>query len=183
MIRGDSTEYNLLQKWCDRNHFLKHTEYIATCEIGVREGMGSKIILDHVKPNLHIGIDPYANIKYQHYDHSPAYTCDYTDDMYHQMMLDFKDYKNFQMFKMTDIDFMNRYHYITPFHLVHFDGPHRTQDVIRESLYFADRSVLGTRFIFDDYPKYHMDLIKGLLKTWGFIEKEAGTNKMMLEKQ
>jgi hypothetical protein len=51
MIQGDSVEYNLLAKWsnfdCDGHH---------SCEIGVRDGMGSKIIMDNIKNNyLHIG--------------------------------------------------------------------------------------------------------------------------------
>ena len=183
MIRGDSTEYELLQKWCDRKHFLKHLEYITSCEIGVREGMGSKIILDTLKPNLHIGIDPYGNLNYQHYDHTPAYICDYTDQMYEQMVQDFKDYNNFKVFKITDIDFMNRYHHIGPFQLVHFDGPHMTKDVLREAIYFADKSAIGTRFIFDDYPKYNMKLISDVLFHWNFKILENGQNKICLERQ
>jgi hypothetical protein len=66
MIQGDSVEYDLLAKWsnfdCDGHH---------SCEIGVRDGMGSKIIMDNIKNNyLHIGVDPYANLNYQHYDHN-----------------------------------------------------------------------------------------------------------------
>ena len=44
MIKGDSTDYNLLERWtkdfdCDG---------IASVEIGVLEGMGSKIINDNL---------------------------------------------------------------------------------------------------------------------------------------
>ena len=44
MIKGDSSDYNLLEQWtkdfdCDG---------FASVEIGVREGMGSKIIMDNV---------------------------------------------------------------------------------------------------------------------------------------
>jgi hypothetical protein len=64
MIQGDSVEYHLLAKWsnfdCDGHH---------SCEIGVRDGMGSKIIMDNIKNNyIHTGVDPYANLNYQHYD-------------------------------------------------------------------------------------------------------------------
>jgi hypothetical protein len=59
MIEGDSDEYSLLKKWssdfnCDGHY---------SCEIGVRQGMGSKTIMDNVKNNyLHIGVDPYGAI-------------------------------------------------------------------------------------------------------------------------
>ena len=65
MIKGDSSDYELLKQWtkdfdCDG---------FASVEIGVREGMGSKIIMDNVINNyIHIGIDPYGNLEYQHYD-------------------------------------------------------------------------------------------------------------------
>ena len=65
MIRGDSAEYELLEKWSkgfDCNGYY-------SCEIGVREGLGSKIIMDNVINNyLHIGIDPYGDLVYQHLD-------------------------------------------------------------------------------------------------------------------
>jgi hypothetical protein len=182
MIRGDSTEYELLVKWCETSPYANQEGSIS-CEIGVREGMGTKIILDHLKPQVHIGIDPYGNLKYQHYDTSPAYTCDYTDDMYHQMMQDFAEYKNFQMYKMTDIDFMKRFNYLDGYCFVHFDGPHMTKDVIREAIYFADKAIDHARFIFDDYPKYNMSKICDLLAYWDFKVLEKGENKICLEKQ
>ena len=45
MIKGDSTEYNLLEKWTkdfDCQGFM-------TAEVGVREGLGSKSMLDNLK--------------------------------------------------------------------------------------------------------------------------------------
>ena len=63
MIRGDSGDYDLLEKWsknfdCNGHH---------TCELGVREGQGSKIIIDNVLNNyFHIGVDPYGDLKYKH---------------------------------------------------------------------------------------------------------------------
>lgn len=181
MIRGDSSEYDLLKKWCEESpHAGKEASMSA--EIGVREGMGTKIILDHFKPQVHIGIDPYGNLKYQHYDDSPSYTCDYTDDMFHQMMTDFQNYTNFQMFKTTDIEFMNRFNYMKDYSLVHFDGPHMTKDVIREVIFFADRAVKDAFFIFDDYPKYNMSKIIDILNYWDFREYEKGANKLCLRK-
>jgi hypothetical protein len=46
MIQGDSVEYDLLAKW---SNFDCKGDY--SCEIGVRDGMGSKIIMDNIKNN------------------------------------------------------------------------------------------------------------------------------------
>jgi hypothetical protein len=48
MIQGDSVEYDLLAKWAD---FDCKGDY--SCEIGVRDGMGSKIIMDNIKNNYY----------------------------------------------------------------------------------------------------------------------------------
>ena len=173
-IRGDSVEYELLKKWCDD---LKLTPEILTCEIGIREGLGSKIILESIKERLrnmnynmsyfrHIGIDPYNNLKYQHYDNSPSYTSDYTNEMCETMRKDFKNEKNFEFYQLDDKTFMELHSSawtMRNFNLVHFDGPHMTRDVISEAVWFADRSVSGTRFIFDDYKKYDSDTLIKML--------------------
>lgn len=188
MIKGDSTEYNLLRDWCETAPLFDTSTRILTCEIGVREGLGSKIIMDCFKERLqekeykHIGIDPYNNLKYQHYDHTPAYTCDYTEEMRQQMVKDFKDYKEFDFKNMTDVQFMYEFYWTQPYHFVHFDGPHMTKDVLTEAIFFANRSVKGTRFVFDDYPKYQMDQIAFALTYFDFKTKEAGENKIMLER-
>ena len=45
MIRGDSSEYELLKKWCETLPFYKDPKSVTTCEVGVREGLGSQIIM------------------------------------------------------------------------------------------------------------------------------------------
>ena len=169
--------YELLAKWAAecKNKNL-------SCEIGVREGLGSKIILDNMKPNKHIGIDPYGNLNYQHYDHTDKYQCDYTEGMRVQLLKDMSVYENFDLFHMTDIDFMDRFYDAGAFDFVHFDGPHMTRDVLREAIWFGDRSTSGTRFVFDDYTKYNQRLINEVLTYFGFVVQEEGTNKIMLEK-
>ena len=188
MIRGDSSEYELLKKWCESTPVYSPKERFYSCEIGVREGLGSKIIMDtfreriHGTPYMHFGVDPYGNLEYQHYDNTGAYTCDYTDEMYEQMMKDFESYPMYFFTKMTDTEFMNSYTNIDYFNFVHFDGPHMTKDVITEAVWFANKSIKGTRFIFDDYPKYDMPFIEKILEKYGFIRKEAGKNKICLER-
>ena len=181
-IKGDSTEYELLNKWADPEHF-KNIPFLQTCEIGVREGLGSKIIMDRLNPHIHFAVDPYGNLNYQHYDESGSYQCDYTDDMMKRTMAYFTEkYPQMHFFKLKDTDFMNHYHYLTNFSFVHFDGPHMTKDVIREAVWFADRAPIGARFVFDDYPKYGMFLIKDMMARWGFEQLEAGSNKICLQK-
>ena len=186
MIRGDSKDYNLLDNWV--RGLRAESKDILSCEIGVREGLGSKIIMDAIKSQgprtyMHIGIDPYGNLKYQHYDNSPAYTADYTNDMRLQLEKDLSEYKEFKLFHMTDKEFMRRYPEYGPFHLIHFDGPHMTRDVADEAMFFAQRGTIGTRFIFDDFKTYKMSLIQEMCSWYGFKEIDKGNNKICLEKQ
>ena len=183
MIKGDSIEYDLLAKWAD---FDCNGYY--SCEIGVRDGMGSKTIMDNIKNNyMHIGVDPYANLRYQHYDNSHSYTADYTDEMRDTMLNDLKEYRNngkFHLANMPDKSFMtSAMYYDNVFAFVHFDGPHMTKDVITEAVWFANKSAPNTRFVFDDYHHYKMDQIALILGNWNFKTIEAGRNKIMLEKK
>ena len=184
MIRGDSTEYELLDKWTKGFDCMGY----KTCEIGVREGLGSKIIMDNVVNNyLHVGVDPYGNLEYQHYDDTGAYTRDYTDEMRDTMLSDFKPYINqgkFTLCNMTDTQFMNdTEHRHSKFAFVHLDGPHMTKDVITEAVWFANRSVKGTRFVFDDYKKYNIHKINDVLDFFNFVLVEPGNNKICYEKK
>lgn len=174
---------DLLEKWsknfdCDGHY---------TCEIGVREGHGSKIIMDNVLNNyMHVGIDPYANLKYQHYDNVPAYTADYTDEMRDTMLTNFREYRNqgkFRLANMTDKLFMSHpNHQDMTFAFVHFDGPHTSRDVMTEAIWFAERSAPHSRFVFDDHPKYQMSRIAYSLELYGFVTHGMGDNKCMLAK-
>jgi hypothetical protein len=181
MIRGDSGEYDLLTKWanfdCEGNY---------SCEIGVREGFGSKIIMDNIKNNfIHIGVDPYGNLNYQHYDTSPSYTADYTDEMRDRLIEDMKPYAGkFHLANMTDTLFMCHPDYNEKkFSFVHFDGPHMTKDVLTEAVWFANRSAPRTRFVFDDHKTYSMDTIAYALTAFNFRTIEIGEHKILLERK
>lgn len=192
MIRGDSAEYELLEKWSkgfDCNGYY-------SCEIGVREGLGSKIIMDNVINNyLHIGIDPYGDLVYQHLDNQKDCQWEglekgvaptYSDKLRDQLLEDFKPYiekGKFTLSNVTDTLFMTYPpNQDKKFAFVHFDGPHMTRDVITEAVWFANRSAPNTRFIFDDYPQYNQRIINEMLVYFGFIVKEEGENKILLEK-
>ena len=181
MIRGDSGEYDLLTKWANFD-----CEGHYSCEIGVREGLGSKIIMDNIKNNfIHIGVDPYGNLNYQHYDTSPSYTADYTDEMRDRLIEDMKPYAGkFHLANMTDTLFMCHPDYNEKkFSFVHFDGPHMTKDVLTEAVWFANRSAPRTRFVFDDHKTYSMDTIAYALTAFNFRTIEIGEHKILLERK
>ena len=190
MIRGDSADYELLKKWsagfdCNGNY---------SCEIGVREGMGSKIIMDLVENNyMHIGVDPYGDRQYQHFDDDskfqwpnlePGKGPTYPDSMRDQMLHDFRYYSDkFHFANMTDTEFMANDHYSNlKYAFVFLDGPHTTKDVLLEGIWFAQRAANKTRIVFDDYGYYNMKLISDALKYFGFSILGGGENKVCMEK-
>jgi hypothetical protein len=92
MIEGDSKEYEVFEE-----AIKQLTNPIgATVEIGVRRGMGSKMIIDSFRkhhPNVtlnHLGIDPYGNIEYNPMEAHLNVRLDYTNDMKRDALLDFK---------------------------------------------------------------------------------------------
>ena len=193
MIRGDSSDYDLLEKWTKGFDCQGY----KSCEIGVREGLGSKIIMDNVINNyIHVGVDPYGDLVYQHCDdqpnrqwigYEPGVAPTYPDSMRDQMLYDFKSYRNegrFTLCNMTDTKFMNdTEHKNSIFAFVHFDGPHMTRDVITEAIWFANRSAPHTRFVFDDHNEYAMSVIANSLLYFDFKTKEMGQNKCLLERK
>jgi len=190
MIEGDSIEYEIIQESC-----ATLGDNLLTIEIGVREGKGSATILDSLKnkKHWHIGVDPYGNLNYEHYDNAGLITCDYTNSM-RLNLIKSMNYENFTLLSMGDDEFMKRFsdgvpiyrdkkELINKYDLVHFDGPHKTIDVMKEVIFFAERSHAGTVFIFDDYPKFNMDLIlKVIVNEFGFMLLKQGKNKISLKR-
>ena len=62
MIKGDSSEYELLIEAVQSSCAVTQ-DPVLLCEIGVREGLGSKLMLDAALkqyPKVHLlGVDPY----------------------------------------------------------------------------------------------------------------------------
>jgi|TARA_R110000803_G_scaffold61042_1_gene120731 hypothetical protein len=197
MIKGDSTEYEIIQQACD-----SLGDNLFTVEVGVREGKGSQVILESLKSknHWHIGIDPYGDINYKHFD-NPNITWNgstdaplYPNKMKSQLSKDLSDYENFSLFHMEDDEFMKRFHDGVPIYkngkelktkydLIFLDGPHTTLAVLKEAIFFAERSKPGTVIIFDDYPAYDMDLIlKVIVNNFGFMLLKQGKNKISLKR-
>jgi len=192
MIRGDSTEYDLLEKWSKDFDCQGY----KTCEIGVREGLGSKIIMDGVRNNyIHVGVDPYGDLVYQHFDdqaqrqwigYEPGVAPTYPDSMRDTLLNDMMPYRKqgkFTLCIMTDTEFMeDSKHRDSKFAFVHLDGPHTTKAVSTEAVWFANHSAPNTRIVFDDYKNYDMATIARLLEYYDFKVIESGKNKCLMEK-
>ena len=192
MIEGDGKEYEILIEACKS----LTGDSLFTAEVGVRRGLGSKLILMNLthKKHWHIGIDPYGNLSYSHFDKKDSITCDYTNSMKLQLIKDL-DYENFTLFQMEDDEFIKRFsegvpiyrekkEIINTYDLVHFDGPHKTVDVIKEAIFFGERSKPGSVFIFDDYPYYDMDaVLKIIVNEYGFQLLKQGKSKISLKRK
>ena len=199
-IKGDSCEYGLLTEAVKSSFKLKSNGYYLTCEIGVREGLGSKIMMDEMRnknhgTNHHVGIDPYGDINYLHFDGDMEHPkTDYTNLMKLRLKKDLIDYPNFHLMEMTDQEYMDKYRngltvyddklkLLDQYTVIHFDGPHRTVDIIREVIFFCDRSHVGTTFCFDDYKLYKMDLIDQVCYEHGFRPIKKGKQRYVIRKE
>ena len=193
-IEGDGKEYALLEKWA--KDFDCKGYY--SCEIGVRQGYGSKLIMDNVKNNyMHVGVDPYGELKYQHHDRTftegwpeffrGSFSADYTDEMRDTMLKDMYEYRNqgkFVLANMTDTMFMCHPDWNEKtYSFVYLDGPHMTKDVITEAVWFANRSAPHTRIVIDDTDKMEISVIAHVLTFFDFKTIEMGDTKICLEKK
>ena len=198
MIKGDSSEYHLITKHIGKLNIDRAT---LTCEIGLREGLGSKIIMDAVrehKPNLykHVAIDPYNNLSYEHYDNEGSVVAGYTEEMKQKTVSYlYQNYPEFDFYHMTDdyyfktmgdghqLGLFNNMMLFGLYKVVHFDGPHTTEAVIQELNFFIPRSETKALFIIDDYKDLRMGIVDMLLLTYNFKVVEEGENKIIYQKE
>tara|TARA_R100000687_G_scaffold6040_1_gene5655 strand:- start:256 stop:855 length:600 start_codon:yes stop_codon:yes gene_type:complete len=198
VIKGDSSEYHLITKHIGKLNIDRAT---LTCEIGLREGLGSKIIMDAVrehKPNLykHIAIDPYNNLSYEHYDNEGSVVAGYTEEMKQKTVSYlYQNYPEFDFYHMTDdyyfktmgdghqLGLFNNMMLFGLYKVVHFDGPHTTEAVIQELNFFIPRSETKALFIIDDFKDLRMGIVDMLLKTYNFNVAEEGDNKIIYQKE
>ena len=197
MISGDSIEYELLEKCCK---LIKNSDPL-TCEIGVRLGMGSEVILKSLKDknHWHIGIDPYGDINYNHFDkdstikHIDGQNPTYPNDM-KLTLLQSLDFSNFNLFQMSDDDFMARFYDGVPIYnqgkkeiknaydLVFLDGPHKTIDVLKELVFFGERLTVDGFIILDDYESFKFDLCIKVGELINVKPMHVGKNKIVMRK-
>jgi len=196
MIEGDSIEYELIQKCCE----LLMGESLLTCEVGVRLGKGSKTILEALqhKDHWHIGIDPYGDIEYDHFDkdspieHISGKSPTYSNSMKSKLVSNLV-YDNFTLYQMSDDDFMSRFADGVPIYktkrilknkydLVFLDGPHKTIDVLKELVFFGERIVEKGFIILDDFESYKFDLLIKVAELMSIKPFHVGKNKIILRK-
>lgn len=198
MLQTDSAEYEILQEATEAVRFLDQNA--LSCEIGLRAGGGSKVIIDALiatdqTARTHIAIDPYGNIEYLTSEDNKT-RHDYTNHMRNQCMWDLYQYIceqradqiNILVFLMEDSEFFKRFgdgvpvyeeykRIATEYALVHFDGPHALEPLREEVSFFTSRLADGAHVVFDDIGNYpHNQLEKELLGV-GFTLVKKGDRK------
>lgn len=193
-MNTDSREYEILE---DAVYGVKSV-FGFTCEIGVREGGGSKCILDALKKSgqskVHVAIDPFGNIEYEHWE-TRREKIDYTNEMKQQMLKHLYAYCQEQkmeclFFPLEDTEFFKRYAdgipiyneskvIINQYSLVFFDGPHSTPSILREFEFFRTRVPIGGALVFDDIDQYpHMKNVDPYVRSCGFEMVKQGSCKI-----
>jgi hypothetical protein len=187
----DSGDYHLITKGVE----LSKTTPGMTMEIGLRRGGGTKVILDalklHSPEKVHIAIDPYGHIEYEHKQDQPV-RLDYTNQMRDECLLNLYAYTRqqnqpFLFFNLEDTEYFKRFadgmpiynlekRIETKYSFVHFDGPHSIGPLWAEIEFFLPRTAKGACWTFDDVTGYYNhDFIEDLLfkakftliqKTW-----------------
>lgn len=193
-MNTDSREYEILQ---DAVRGVKNVAGF-TCEIGVREGGGTKLILDTLKQTgqskIHIAIDPFGNIDYEHWENRRE-KVDYTNRMKQTMLKNLYAYCYEQsmeclFFPLEDTEFFKRYADGIPIYnqsktimnqyaLVFFDGPHSTRTILEEFEFFTTRIPVGGALVFDDIDQYpHMQTVDPHVRANGFAMVKQGECKV-----
>lgn len=183
-LPGDSGDYHLLTKGIELSAHVPG----MTCEIGLRRGGGTKHIIDALAAKapgkVHIAIDPYGHIPYEHKEGQPV-RLDYTNDMRDECLSNLYPYAlqkkiNFQFFNLEDTEFFNRYGDGVPvydmekrvedkYSFVHFDGPHAEMPLRLEIGFFEERMNPGGCWVFDDVVGYYdHDRLEKIIFALGF---------------
>jgi hypothetical protein len=196
--RVDSREYEILTYAIKQ---IKNVEGLS-CEIGVREGGSSymimKTLLENNDKKIHIGIDPFGNIDYSHWENKVG-KCDYTNSMKQKTLQELYQWCNqhnqeFLFFPLEDTEFFKRYpdgvpvyeqnkYIVDKYASVFFDGPHTTVLIKEEIEFFKSRTPVGGVWIFDDIEQYpHMRNVDSLIRNLGFKQLQKGTKKISYQR-
>jgi hypothetical protein len=200
----DSDEYEILARACRGATGLD--PQAMTCEIGLREGGGTKTMLEALvesgqQQRVHVAIDPYGNIEYRAAD---TLTCrlDYTNHMRNRCLRNLYAYLeslhgvvDALVFVLEDVEFFRRYadgvpvyretkQLLTQYAVVHFDGPHALLPLKDEVDFFVPRLAHGGYFVFDDiYGSYDHSGLEAWLLPRGFTLIEMGSRKASYQKR
>ncbi|CAD8327800.1 hypothetical protein [uncultured phage] len=189
-LPGDSLEYETL---FEAARAIKGVPGM-TCELGVRRGGGSKMIIEGCFSNddlnrTHICVDPYGNIDYPRGDEGEIIHQDYHNQMRNDCLKNvYAMYQNAPVnvlfFVMEDVEFFKRFgdgvpiyneykQIINQYALVHFDGPHASHILYPEIDFFKTRVSPGAMFVFDDILEYNHDKVEEYLlnDNWQLVKK------------
>lgn len=188
-LPGDSADYHLLTKGV----IMSAGTQGLSCEIGLRRGGGSKHIIDTISSacpsKVHIAIDPYGSIEYEHKE-GQRVRLDYTNDMMADCMSNIYGYAKerkvqFYFYPLEDTEFFYKFgagvpvynevkRVINHYSFVHYDGPHAVVPLLAEITFFQNRCLPGSCWVFDDVTGYYdHDSIERYLFSmhWKLIEK------------
>ena len=193
-MNTDSREYHILSSAVAR---VKDVDGL-TCEIGVREGGGTKLIMETLQSTgqqkVHIAIDPFGNIEYEHFE-TRKERLDYTNTMKNRMLANLyalchSTGMECLFFPLEDTEFFKRYcdgipiydeckRIVNKYAMVFLDGPHTTELVRAEFDFFNTRIPLNGVIVFDDIDQYqHMDQLDAYIQANGFAMLEQGECKI-----
>lgn len=193
-MNTDSREYHILLNAVER---VKDVDGL-TCEIGVREGGGTKLIIETMlkmgQKRTHVAIDPFGNIEYEHFE-TRKERLDYTNSMKNRMLANLYALCNNTgmeclFFPLEDTEFFKRYcdgipiydeykSIVNKYAMVFLDGPHTTQLVRSEFDFFNTRIPCGGTIVFDDIDQYpHMEQLDDYIRANGFAMLEQGVCKI-----
>jgi hypothetical protein len=189
-IYDNGRDYYVLANAVD----LIHDVPGMTIEIGLREGGGSKIIIDgllkHHNRRVHVAIDPYGLLPYNLTDNKTVLSedSDYSNTMMYRTLEALCAYVktkpiDFLFYPLEDVEFFRIFKDGVPFYnkgkkqllnkyaLVYFDGPHTTEQTLVETEWFSERVSPGTIFVYDDVKFYKHDVITEFLfqRCWKII--------------
>lgn len=184
--QGDSLEYGIFEE-CLK---LIKDPVGATIEVGVRDGFGSKVIIDAwrrihgTKPLVHLGLDPYGNIDYNGADNLTNVKYDYTNEMRQDMLVYMsKFYPEFNLINLDDKEFFSKFVngypiyreekiLIHKYDLVHLDGPHDTDSVLNEIKWFLPRAAKQCCIVIDDQKAFNLQQIIDFTDTFTCLDNK-----------
>lgn len=174
------------------------------CEVGLRLGGGVACIITALLTSGQarpiVGVDPYGGLPYDAADNRLGEELDYTNEMMHDALSNihlaaYRTSVDFTFINLTDTDFMALYHDGVPVYLggerhvwdeyaiVHIDGPHTTDAVMAEAVWFTARMGIDSVIVFDDVDDYAHDEVERWLFDIGFVSIGESHAKMAYQRR
>ena len=177
----------------------------AFVEIGLREGGGTKVIIDALpeSPTQHvvIALDPYGNILYQHDENTKGDSYGYTNDMRNRSVSALYRYVsdrpavNFLYYAMEDVEFFRHFANGVPVYnngkallneyaFVFVDGPHFLERVLETVDWFNDRTLPGAQMVFDNTEQIRFAELQNHMEAagWQLLEHQKDAAKARFQK-